>query len=93
MQLLYLLQRFLTGLLPPIKRQLLLLGKPDSLNQAVKDAANIEYALKFAGEADNTQEVNTIYHKPPTQEPPGQNKLQESLDQIIKRLEALEAAI
>ena len=78
-----LLQRFLTGLLPPNKHQLLLLGKPDSLDQAVKDAANIEYALNFAGE-----EVNTIHHKPPTQEPPGQNKLQESLDQIIKRLEA-----
>ena len=85
-----LLQRFLTGLLPPIRRQLLLRGTPNTLVQAVKDAADIEYALNFAGEVDNTQDVNVIRHKPSTQESFGQNKLQESLDQIIKRLEALE---
>ena len=43
-----LLQRFLTGLLPPIHRQLLLQGKPETLAQTVKDTANVEYALNFA---------------------------------------------
>ena len=36
-----LLQRFLTGLLPPIRRQLLLHGKPDTLQQAIQDATNV----------------------------------------------------
>ena len=36
-----LLQRFLTGLLPPIRRQLLLQGKPNTLDEAVRDATNI----------------------------------------------------
>ena len=85
-----LLQCFLTGVLPPIRRQLLLWGQPNTLDEAVRDAANVEYALTFAEEADNTQEVNVIRHKPSTQELSGQNKLQESLDQIVKRLEALE---
>ena len=43
-----LLQRFLTGLLPPFRRQLLLQGKSETVAQAVKDVANIEYALNFA---------------------------------------------
>ena len=85
-----LMQRFLTGLLPPIRRQLLLRGTPDTLTQAVKDAVNIEYALNFDGEADNSQEVNVIHRKSSTQESSVHNKLQESLDQIVKRLEVLE---
>ena len=82
-----LVQHFLTGLLPPIRRQLLLQGKPDTLTQAVKDVVNIEYVLKLAGEADNSQEVNTVHLKPSTQESSGHNKFQESLDQIVKCLE------
>ena len=70
----------------------MLQGKPDTLTQAIKDAVNIEFALNFAGEADsNSQEVNAVHHKP-RQEPSGHNKLQESLDQIVKRLEALETS-
>ena len=85
-----LVQLFLTGLLPPIRHQLLLQGKPGTLTQAVKDAVKIEYALNFAGEADNSEEVNVVHRKPSTQEPSGYNKLQESLYQISKCLEALE---
>ena len=87
-----LLQRFLTGLLPPIRRQLLLHGKPETLQQAIKDAINVEYALSFDTGLDDTQEVvNVVQHKPPTQESAATHKLQESLDQIIKRLDTLEA--
>jgi len=42
-----LVQHFLIGLLPPIRHQLLLQGKPARLAQALKDAVNIEYALNF----------------------------------------------
>ena len=42
-----LLQRFLTGLLPAIVRQLLLKGKPTSLERAVTDVCDIEFALAF----------------------------------------------
>jgi len=70
-----LVQRFLTGLLPPIRHQLLLRGKPNTLAQAFKDAVNIEYALNFTGKADSSQEVNVVCRKPPTQERSGHNKL------------------
>ena len=45
-----LLQRFITGLRPAISRQLLLQGKPEDLERAVKAAAGIEYALGFSAE-------------------------------------------
>ena len=41
-----LLQGFLTGLRTPISRQLLLRGKPKSLENAMKDAHEVEYALE-----------------------------------------------
>jgi len=42
-----LLQRFLTILAAPIGRQLLLKGKPTTIEQAITDATSIEYALNF----------------------------------------------
>ena len=42
-----LLQRFVTGLLPTISQQVLLQGKPKSLDTAVKSAQGVEYALNF----------------------------------------------
>ena len=55
-----LLQRFLTGLSPKICQQLLLRGKPDTLQRAVEDAATIEYALSFEVETDEVHEVVAI---------------------------------
>lgn len=86
-----LLQRFLTGLHPPIRRQLLLRGKPETLQQAITDAINVEYALNFDSGLEETQDVNVVQQKPPAQNTSATHKLQESLDQIIKRLETLEA--
>ena len=77
-----LLQRFLTGLLPPIRRQLLLKGKPETLVQAIKDAEGVEYALNFAIESESPQDINVIRPKCQDHEPVP-DKLQESLDQII----------
>ena len=85
-----LLQRFLTGLHPSIRRQLLLHGKPDTLQEAIAAGTNVEYALNFDTSAGDTQEVNAVQRKPPVQDT-STHKLQESLDEILKRLETLEA--
>ena len=55
-----LLQRFLTGLLSPIRRQLLLHSKLETLHQAIKDAVNVEYALNFDTGLEDAQEVNVV---------------------------------
>ena len=85
-----LLQRFLTGLHPSIRRQLLLHGKPETLQQAIAAGTNVEYALNFDTSAGDIQEVNAVQRKPPVQDT-STHKLQESLDEILKRLETLEA--
>ena len=60
-----LLQRFLTGLLPAITRQLLLKGKPTSLERAVADAHDIEFALAFKPLREKQQDVDVVHHKVP----------------------------
>ena len=50
-----LLQRFLTGLRPPIGQQLLLRKKPEDLAEAITIAAEVEYALNFDGAHVNKQ--------------------------------------
>ena len=86
-----LLQHFLTGLQPPIRRQLLLHGKPETLQQAISATINVEFALNFDAAAEDTQDINDVQCKHPAQDTPAAHKLQESLDQILKRLETLEA--
>jgi len=85
-----LVQRFLTGLLPKVREQLLLRGKPDTLQRAVEDAINIEYALNFEKPLEDVQEVHAIHRKTQPQETQTSTKLQDSLDEIVRRLEALE---
>ena len=62
-----------------------------TLHQAIKDAVNVEYALNFDNGLEDTQEVNVVQSKPPIQDSSVAHKLQESLNQIIKCLETLEA--
>ena len=59
-----LLQKFLTGLSPPVCHQLLLKGKPSSLANAIADATTIEYALNFKSTHEDLHEVNAIHQKP-----------------------------
>ena len=76
-----------------IRHQLLLRGKPDTLQQAIRDVTNVEYALNFNAGLENTQDVNIVKHK--TKEEANEvktQKVQNSLDQIIRRLESLETA-
>ena len=84
-----LLQCFLTGLCPKICQQLLLYGKPDTLERVAEVATTIEYALNFETETDDVHKIAAV-HKSQPQSLEGTQKLQDSLDQIVKRLESLE---
>ena len=55
-----LLQCFLTGLLVPVSRQMLLCGRPATFAQAIKDATETEYALNFEKQSEPEQEINAI---------------------------------
>ena len=52
-----LLQRFLTGLKAPFSRQVLLRSKPNTFEQAIKEATKIEYALNFKSKREPKQEI------------------------------------
>ena len=92
-----LLQRFIMGLLAPISRQLLVEGKPQSWEEALKGAVRIEYALGF----ESTQVppartegtvANDACHSVQDKSdvtPP----LCQTVEEIARRLESLEACI
>ena len=88
-----LLQKFLTGLSPPICRQLLLKGKPSSLSNAIAEATTIEYALNFDSKREDLQEVNVIHQKSAALKDEESKKLQSAIDQMTKKLEALETKL
>ena len=87
-----LLQHFLTGLLPAISRQLLIKGKPTLFNRAIQDASDIEFALTFDAPQEDLQDVNVVRCKssPTTTD---SHTLQSALEQMTKRLEALETKV
>ena len=93
-----LLQRFLTGLQAPIARQLLLIKRPDSLPEAIKDAVAIEYALHYdksipeaktdVPQADPINMLkSSMNHEAQSDE---YTKLQKTVDALAKQLESLE---
>ena len=86
-----LLQHFMTGLSPPICRQLLLKGQPTTLEDAIKSATDAEYALTFDSMQERVEDVNVIHQKPPSQQ--NTQVLEALLGQMTKRLEALETKI
>lgn len=95
-----LLQRFITGLRSPISQQLLLRGRPEQLEKAIKDATEVEYALNFES-ARVQQPVFAVTERQlrasanefvPKQEATLQ-KLQTALDEMTKRMEALESTL
>ena len=88
-------QRFLTGLQPSISCQVLLHKKPDTFEQAVADAIEVEEALRLntpKSGAMPQDTVNVVSSNPNTKSyhDPLSTKLQESMDSIAKRLEQLE---
>ena len=94
-----LLQRFLTGLRPPIGQQLLLRKKPGDLAEAITIAAEVEYALNFGCAHINKQnEVSVVQcptqpHKVEYHAVDQLSKLQSSITEMTKRMEALESAL
>ena len=93
-----LLQKFLTGLLAPIARQMLLKKKPGSLSEAIKDAVTIEYALHFDRSSAETQAA--VFPPEPINMLTGggkqggqkeeYTKLQKTVEALAKQLECLE---
>ena len=79
-----LLQKFMTGLRASITRQMLLKGRPSTMEQAIEEAVVIEEALKFGGEVSKVN-VNAIQKKEDSGE------LTTLLEQMVKKIDTLEA--
>ena len=90
-----LLQRFLTGLVPPVSQQILLRGQPTTFEQAVQNAKEVEYALNFKTKPTEpaTKDINVINKPHAMEDPKLAIQLQQALDQMTKRLEALETRL
>ena len=92
-----LLQRFVTGLRPTISRQLLLQGRPEDLEGAVKAASAIEYAFGFSIDGKETERVtgNEVKAEPINVLQPKADaridQLQHALENMTKRFESLES--
>ena len=86
-----LLQRFLTGLMSPVSQPLLLLGQPTTFEQAVENTKEVEYALNFETKhtKPGTKDINVINKTHPIEDQMLTIQLQQTLDQMTKRLEAL----
>ena len=85
-----LLQRFLTGLLASVSRQVLLHGKPTTFAQAIKNVMEIEYSLNFENQSEPERDINAISQPNPMDQPKLVAQLQQTLEQMSKRLEPLE---
>ena len=89
-----LLQRFLMGLLPAVSRQLLVRGTPESLEDAIKDATEVEYGLRFGlDRVPQSQKIDATIDKGACCNIQEGSKLQETMESIVKRLESLESRI
>ena len=86
-----LLQRFMTGLSPPICQQLLLKGQPNTLDEAIKSANDAEFALTFDSMQEKVDNVNVVRQKQPSQQ--DTKGLETLIGQMTKRLEALETKL
>jgi len=95
-----LLQKFMTGLQPPIARQMLLKKKPENLSAAVEQAITVEYALQFdqtISEPGTTclseQPINMVTDKKHTDQQSEYAKLQKTVEGLAKQLESLQATL
>ena len=82
-----LLQRFLTGLLGSVSQQLLLKGWPANLEQAIKEATEVKYALHFSRE---TAEVHTVQQSTSDKR---LDQLTQTMEKMALQLEKLEAKL
>ena len=70
----------------------MLKGKPTSFDRAIQDASDIEFALTFEAPQEELQDVNVVRRKS-TPMPSDSQTLQSALEQMTKRLEALETKV
>ena len=90
-----LLQRFLTGLTAAVSRQMLLRGQPTTFEQAVDSAKEVEYAFNFESKSAEqaTKDINAISKPHILEDQKLAVQLQDTLEQMTKRLEALETRL
>ena len=81
----------MTGLSPPICRQLLLKGQSNTLDEAIKSANDAEFALTFDSMQEKVDNVNVVCQKQPSQQ--DTKGLEMLIGQMTKRLEALETKL
>lgn len=93
------LQRLITGLLPSVGRQVLIKGKPDSLERAIEVASRIKYALQFQvkrvhfEQPDYEESPSDCFHVSDKQQGPALGQTRTGLqDTLERRLENLEAS-
>ena len=82
-----LLQRFLTVLLGSVSQQLLLKGRPANLEQAIKEATEVEYALHISRE---TAEVHAVQQSTSDKR---LDQLTQTMEKMALQLEKLEAKL
>ena len=93
------LQRFLTGLQPPVACQMLLRKKPENLSDANKNANAVEYALAFEDtEARLSSEPINLLHKKGNRQPEQQTQdkylqLYQTVETLTKQVELLETSL
>ena len=78
-----LLQKFMTGLCASITRQMLLKGRPSTMEQAIEEAVVIEEALKFGREVSEVN-VNAIQKKEDSGE---LGQLKTLLERMVKKID------
>ena len=94
-----LLQKFLTGLWPPITCQMLLQKKPQNLKDTVECAATVEYALNFEGTEVRlaSELINLLYNKDNKHKDHQLQeeyvKLHKTVEDLTKQVESLETAV
>lgn len=82
-----LLQKFLAGLQPQIRRQVLLKGQPAEFTAAVKTAVEVEYAFRFEdGNATHRAEVCSIEDRSNT----AMEQLQQTVSELSKQVQMLQ---
>ena len=81
------LSRFITGLLPEIAKEVLLRGAPGNIEDAVKKAIDVERVMHYV----EKQEMEVM--KIETSGGQYRDTTQEMLEQVVKRMEALESRL
>ena len=81
------LQCFLTGLLGSVSQQLLLKGWPVNLEQAIKEATDVEYALHFSRE---TAQVHAVQQSTSDKR---LDHLTQTMEEMALQLEKLESKL